>query len=210
MTIKIRLSTIPHVLADDELPFVLGFAPDPRTCLEAGGGEYRRGIDRVSVSWKLEPLYLRATILNSGGSTHIIASSGPILNDWWPLLRREGGNPTRPLLSAAVAGRPQTFKRDDVAIDISIVPPGPLFESTSAIVGIERADGLSDDSLLFAHAISLSVIKAALVVLEEYRTLVDPAPELDVSADGTSLPLSVVLDSAHAAAGAIDWTHSVS
>ncbi len=204
-----ELRKIPHVLDDDELPFVIGFTSDSRASLEANGVEYRRGIDRVSVSWTVDPLYLRAIVLNSEGSTYLIATSGPILNDWWPVLQREGGNPARPLLSAAVAKRPQVFTSDDVSIGVSIVPSGPELEATTAIVGIRQADRLTDEDVLLARAMSPAVIKAALLVLEEYRTLVDPVPEIDVNAGGITVPLSVMLDSARAAAGAIAWAHSV-
>lgn len=34
---------MPMVIEDDEAPFVLGFAADPRPSLETGGAHFRRG-----------------------------------------------------------------------------------------------------------------------------------------------------------------------
>ena len=55
MSAELTLSAIPAVLDGDEMPFVLGFALDPRPCLEAGGAQFRRGGDRCQIDWPADP-----------------------------------------------------------------------------------------------------------------------------------------------------------
>ena len=160
------------------------------------------------MDWKLDAMRLRGFVINAGGSSYLVASAGPILNDWWPLLEQEGGNPTRPLLSAAVTKSPQTFTSADLSARVSIVSPGAGIEVTTAAMGIEEAPGLTDLCLMAAHAYSLAVIKAVLLMLAEYRTLVDPVPDVYVEVGAAQLPLATVLDVTAEAAGAIAWTHS--
>ncbi|MDP8911457.1 MAG: hypothetical protein M3M94_05265 [Actinomycetota bacterium] len=206
MAADLTLAAIPNVLDDDEVPFVLGFGPDSRRCLEAGGAQYRRGADRCTIDWKLDGVRLRAVLIEAGGNSYLMASLGPVLNEWWPLLQREGGNSTRPLLSAAVAGSAQTFRGSGLSVSVSISPPGPGVDMTTAVTGIQG--GLTDDCLLLAHTQSLAVIKAALLMLKEYRTLVRSVPDVDVQAGGAALSLGTLLDVASDAADAITWTHS--
>jgi hypothetical protein len=208
MTANLTLGAIPLVLADGEAPFVLGFTSDSRRCFEIGGAEYRRGVDRFTIDWQLDALRLRAVVINVGGESYLMASVGPILNDWWPLLEQEGGNPARPLLSAGVATSAQTFTSAALSARVSIVSAGGGVEATTTVMGIERATGLTDVCLVAAHAYSLAVIKAALLVLAEYRTLVDPVPNIDVDVAGATVALTTVLDVATEAADAIAWTHS--
>lgn len=205
MTTELTLAGIPLVLEADEVPFVLGFSLDPRPCLEFGGAQYRRGVDRAIISWKFDAVSLRALVINADDATYLFASASSILNDWWPVLQREGGNPARPLLSSGVTGLGQTFKSDKLSVDISIVPPGPGADMTAAVTGIGRADGLTDTALLMTQSLSLATIKAALLVLAEYGTLLDPVPDVDVSTGGAQVPLSTVLEVARETSAAIAW-----
>jgi hypothetical protein len=204
----LTLDAIPLVLDDDEVPFVLGIGSDARPGLSFRDAEYRRGSNRVIVSWKVGSARLQAIVINADGVSYLIASAGPILNEWWPLLRREGGNPARPLLTAAVAGEAQSFKTADLSITVSILPPSPEFSMTTAVLGIERAAGLTDNCLVVAHMYSLGVIKAALLVLGEYRSLLASVPDMTVEAGFGALPLAVLLDAAAEAAAAIAWRHA--
>ena len=208
MAADLTLGAIPSVLDGGEVPFVLGLAPDTRRCLVAGGAEFRRGSDRVVIDWRLDALRLRAVLLHEEGANYLMASAGPILNEWWPLLQREGSNATRPLLSAGVARRSLRFSEGDVGVPVSIVPPGPGVYMTTTALSIGQGAGLTDESVLVAHACSLGLIKAALLVLAEYRTLVDPVPDIDVEVGGSRLRLPMLLDVAAEAAGAIPWAHA--
>jgi len=204
---ELTLSAIPDVLEGDEIPFVLGLSPDPRRCLEVGGAQYRRGSDRCQIDWLAEPLALRALLINAAGNTYLMASAGPLLSEWWPLLQRAGANPQRPLLSAGVAGSAQRFTHEALSVDISVAGPDPVLDHVAAVAGI--TGGLTDESLLFAHAKSLAVIKAALLLLAEYRTLVNPVPDIDVQAGAGTVSLESLLDVADTAASSIAWTHVV-
>ena len=205
MSAELTLSAIPAVLDGDEMPFVLGFALDPRPCLEAGGAQFRRGGDRCQIDWPADPFALRAVLLNADANTYLIASAGPVLSEWWPLLQRAGANPQRPLLSAGVAGRAQAFTKDGLAIDVSIAGPGPGSDSVTAVAGF--TGGITDEVLLMAYAHSLGVIKAALLALMEYRTLVGQVPDMQVEAGTGSVRLETVLDLVEDAAGFVPWTH---
>jgi len=207
MGADLELARIPLVLDPQEVPFVLGFRQDARRCLVAGGAEYRRASDRVAIDWRLGDLRLRALLLNGDGVSYLVACPGPLLEDWWPLLRKEGGNPARPLLSAAVVGAAQRFETSDLTVDVSTVPASDTFNMTLAVAGIAREPAISEESLLLAHLLSLGVIKAALHLLMEYRLLVDPVPDMQVETGGIQRPLQVVLDTAATCAGAITWRH---
>jgi hypothetical protein len=204
---ELTFRAIPHVLDDDEMPFVIGFRADSRRCLQIGNAEFRRGSDRCIIAWPFDSLRLQALVMEQSGNSYVMASVGPIFNEWWPLLQREGGNRTRPLLSAAAARRPLTFAGGGLSIDVGIIPPTRDSNVISAVSGIEGR--LADQTLLLAHAESLGVIKAALLSLGEYRTLVDPVPDVHGEQEGgATLPLSTVLDVAQEAANAIAWNHS--
>lgn len=202
---ELTLSAIPAVLDGDEIPFVLGFGADPRRCLEVGGAEFRRGGDRCQIDWPAEPLALRAVLIHADGNTYLMASAGPVLNEWWPLLQRAGANAQRPLLSAGVVGRAQTFTNDSLSANISVAGPSPEFDHVTAVMGF--TGGITDDCLLIAHAQSLAVIKAALLLLTEYRTLVNPVPDMHVPAGAGSVRLETVLDLVEDAAAFVPWTH---
>jgi hypothetical protein len=208
-TPDLTLNAIPLVLDEEEVCFVLGFSPDARPGLEVHGAEYRRGSDRVMIDWRLGPIHARAMVIQSEGSSYLMASAGPILNDWWPLLQRAGEDRARPLLSAGVAGAAQVFRTEDLSINVSVVPAAPpAFPLTTAVMGLAKTDEISDSVLLAAHLYSLGVIKAALKVLLEYRTLVPSVPNLEVDVDGGRLPLDSVLETVPQAAAAIAWNHS--
>jgi hypothetical protein len=205
--VELTFGAIPHVLDDDEVPFVMRFDADRRRYLQVGETEYRRGNDRCIIAWPFGSLRLQALVTEQSGNTYLLASAGPIFNEWWPLLQREGSNRTRPLLSAAAVKRPLTFTGSGLSIDVVITPPTQDFNVVSALVGFEGR--LGDQTLLLAHAESLGVIKAALLLLGEYRSLVDPVPDVHaVQEGGARLPLSMVLDVAQEAAKAIAWKHS--
>ena len=199
----LTVAAIPRVLGEDEVPFVLGFVPDSRRYLEYGGAQFRRGIDRCSIDWRLDYIGLRAVVIESAGNSYLMASAGPLLNDWWPILEREGGNRTRPLLSAAVARRSVTFRSGSLSVDVGISPPGPGVNTVNAVAGWEG--GLTDNCLLFAHATSLGVIKAALLLLGEHSTLFNPVPDVHIEVDGATVPLATLLQVADEAVNAIAW-----
>jgi hypothetical protein len=203
---ELRIATIPTVLDEDEAPFVLGLGPDHRACLHAGGAEFRRGSDRCTIEWPIdEMLRLRAVVLEAGDVCYVMASVGPLLNEWWPLLRREGGNPSRPLLSAGVTTTRRPFVYDDVTVQVSISPPGPGVEMTHAVAGIRG--GLSDPTLAVAHLQSVPVIKAALLMLGEYRTLLASVPDVNVRGEREGeVPLATILDVADEVAAQIEWS----
>ncbi len=203
---ELTLSAIPAVLDDDEFPFVLGFGADPRRSLKVGGAEFRRGVDRCQIDWPAEPLALRASLVNAEGVVYLTAWAGPVLSEWWTLLQKAGANPQRPLLSAAVQHRTQTFTHDSLSVDISVAGPSAYTEHVAAVVGIDNG-GITDDDLLIAYNLSLAVIKAALVLLAEYRTLVNPVPAVSVETNGGPVLLETVLDLAEDAAAFVAWTH---
>jgi hypothetical protein len=208
MLADLTLSAIPDVLQDYELSFVLGFAPDARRCFKIDGAEYRRGSDRVMIDWSLGAVHLRAFVVLLGGATYLMASAGPFLNDWWPMLQRAGGDSARPLLSAGVAGVAQAFRTEDVSIKVAVVPPVPEVPSTNTAMGITQTEDINDGILRITHRCSLGVIKATLMLLQEYRALLPSVPDVDVELDGVQLSLETLLDTASEAAEAISWTHS--
>ena len=200
----LTIQAVPAVVDDDELPFVLGLAADPRPCLDVDGVQLRRGVDRCVIDYLLDPLRLRAVLLEGeDGNCYLAANCGPILNEWWPLLVRENGNPIRPWLTAGVTGRPRTMRLDAASLAVAVAPPGPLVDSTMAAVGLRGP--LSTETIERSLGLAPPVIRAALQVLVEYRSLVGEVPDVDVQTAAGSLPLVDMLQLAEAAAGAISW-----
>lgn len=205
MTNQLTLSSIPLVLDEEEMPFVLGFAHDERPWLEFAGAEIRRSTNHCSIDYPLDAGWLRARVtVGSDGNCYVAANVGPILNEWWPMLQQAAGDSVaRPLLSAGGSGTTVTFRDEEHLVPVSILPPGDEVGSTFAIVA--TAGGLTDENLLFARIVVLAVIKAALLTLVEYRSLVDPVPDIEVGIDGGTIPLDAMLDLAALAAPAIAW-----
>lgn len=196
----------PHVLDEDELPFVLGFTTDSRPAKSIQGVQFRRGVQRYRVDVPFSDLWLRACgVFTDDGNCYLLAYSGPILNDWWPLLQRGGYDPTRPCLSAGVSNGSVTMRNPhtDNPVGINILGPSDWVPGVSAIVGI--GSDLSDETLLLGDIVMLGVIKVALLVLCEYRTLVHEVPHANVESDGMKVELATMLEAAQAVTDMIDW-----
>jgi len=199
---------MPAVLDDEEIPFVIGFVDDPRRAVEVGGAQYRRGQTGYSISWPIGELWLRARAMTVGpGQVAVIASAGPILNDWWSLLRSAPQDPTRPLLSAGVARRSVDVPLPSMpAVPVMVVPASDDFPQTVAMC--THPGGIADDeTLTLFHWASLGVVKAAVRLLVEYRELVGEPPEVDVGLGegGTvTIPLADVLATAAEITAALD------
>jgi len=200
----LTFDAVPHVLDDDEVPFVLGFAPDPRPFLEIDGVQYRRASDRCLIDYDLAPLRLRALLLHiDDGNVYLLANAGPLFNEWWPLLQRDLDNPLRPYLSAGAARKPVTMSINGGSVGVTVTQPSPELNMTVLVVGI--GPGMTDDHLLLGTVLALPVIKAALSTLVEYRSLVGDVPDVDIQTGETTLALDDMLTSAAHAADAIAW-----
>lgn len=92
-----------------------------------------------------------------------------------------------------------------LSAEISVVGPSPAHDHVVAATGF--TGGITDDCLLSAHHQSLAVIKAALLLLTEYRTLVNPVPDINVEAGGDTVSLETLLELAEDAASIVAWTH---
>lgn len=204
MSDTLAFAPIPQVLSDDEVPFVLSLAPDPRRFQDLGGAKYRRGSDRYTIEWPLGPIGLRAVVLCAEGHSFLMANAGPLLTDWWPILRRGSSSPDRPLVSACLAGEKITMQTDDLAIDLTIVPSGGEVDYTTVVLVL--GDGFSPDEMTLAHHVSLAAIKVALLLAAEYRTLVDTVPDMAVPAGEGTIDLADMLTLADEVASQITWS----
>jgi len=205
VTDSLSFAALPAVLDDDEVPFVLGFAPDPRPAVEIGGARYRRGPTSYQVEWPVGELWLRTFGgMVGAGRAGIMASAGPILAEWWPLLTDAGPDPARPYLSAGltrqvvevpVVGEPSS-------IPVRVVPSGPDQPQTTALANCDGT--LADEvTLLVLHVASIPVARVALHLLVEYRELVGAVPDVDVATSGGSVPLADLLEVAEQLATAL-------
>lgn len=199
------LAAVPHVLDDDEVPFVFALGPDHRRALVTPDAEFRRASDRCTIEFPYGQggLRLRAVVLAVEGGCYITACAGPLLNEWWPLLRGRAADPRRPVLSAGSAGRGVTLEHGGAAVEVHLAPATDLVDMTMAVFGL--AGGLTDEVLSIGLTVGLPVIKTALLAMAEYRTLVDPVPAVDVEINGRTVPLSTLLDAAAETADAIEW-----
>lgn len=197
----LRFAAMPAVLDDDENPFVIGFVDDPRPAIDIGGALYRRGQTGYSISWPTGELWLRARALApQPGLSVLVASVGPMLDDWWPLLRSAPEDPARPLLSAGVARR-----KVEVAlpppietVGVGVVPSTDDYPHT-VVMYSRMADIANEENLLLFHWASVAVVRTALRLLVEYQGLVGEPPDVDVvlGEDGrVTLPLASVLETA--------------
>lgn len=196
----------PKVLNETEAPFVLGFAADPRPAAEFQGIYFRRGAHRYKVDLPLSDIWLRAFgVLADDGNCYMLASIGPIFNEWWPMLERAGADPSRPCLSAGATRSPLTMLKDgwDTSLPVTIAGPSEWLPGVSAMVGL--GTGLSDETLLVGDFAMLGVIKAALLTLCEYRTLVHEVPLANIAIDAGPIELATLLEIAQEAAQMIDW-----
>ncbi len=162
MTETLAFAPIPHVLSDDEVPFVLSLSPDPRRFQEIAGARYRRGTDRYTIEWPLGPIGLRAVAMNADGISYLTANAGPLLNDWWPILRRGKASPDRPLLSACLAGQKITMQAPTGTVDLTIVPSAGEVDYTLVALPLSRGHTFTPDDMLLAHHASLAAIKVGL------------------------------------------------
>ncbi|MFF1818096.1 hypothetical protein ACFVWG_12425 [Kribbella sp. NPDC058245] len=204
MSDTLAFAPIPQVLSDDEVPFVLSLTPDARRFQEIGGARYRRGTDRYTIEWPVETIGLRAVVMNVGGISYLMANAGPLLTDWWPVLRRGAGSPDRPLVSACLAGEKIIMQTSTGAIDLTIVPSAGDVDYTLVVLGLGH--GFASDEMIVAHHASLAAIKVALLLGAEYRTLVDTVPDMGVPAGEGTIDLVTMLDLAAEIAAQITWS----
>lgn len=185
---------IPHVLDDDEIPFVIGFRADPRKSLQVGTARYRRGTDRYVIEQPTEQGWLRATAIIEGEDIYLTASAGPILNEWWPLLRRNLGTSELPILSAAAKGQSvELYLYPDLPLRVRVLPSSEDVAVTMAV--IVSKGGPTPENLRFFDLVSLAVIKVALETLGEYRQMVGTVPDILVKSElDDEVPLATVLD----------------
>lgn len=207
MSAELRFSNFPKVLDDDAVEFVLRFEPDPRPALAVGGAAYRRGSERYVIEWPLDSLRLRAAVSSTDTECFVSASIGGILNEWWPLLMRSKPDSKRPLLSAAASSRVVRFTEpaQQLPLQVAFLRGGDDPPATCAFTKFTGA--MTQENMLLAHVVSLGVIKAALLMLVEYRTLQATVPAVNITTEGTSLPLPTLIEVAEAATSAISWTH---
>jgi hypothetical protein len=123
-----------------------------------------------------------------------MALAGPLLNDWWPILRSSPADPARPFLSAGAASRP-------IEVAVLALPAMPVSVSlldVGTVAGIILNGTISDaDTLHSYHFLSLTVIRAAIEILGEYRALVGQVPDVQVQVtEDQGIPLEVLLDAA--------------
>lgn len=186
---------MPQVLDEDEFPFVLGVLEDQRPSLEVEGARYRRCRDGYLVEWPVESVWLRARAYTVDPQrTTIMALAGPLLNDWWPILRSSPADPARPFLSAGAAGQPidvAVLGLPAVPVNVTLLEVG-----TVAVIGLDGT--IADaDTLHSYHFLSLTVIRAAIEILGEYRALVGQVPDVQVQVtEDQGIPLEVLLDAA--------------
>jgi hypothetical protein len=81
----------------------------------------------------------------------------------------------------------------------------PGFDNQT-IAAIALPGGLSDSTLNSFHVASLMVIKAALLTLCEYTTLVGRVPDVIVETGGVQVPLKSLLEVAAQASDAIGYS----
>lgn len=199
----LRFGSLPSVLDDDEAPFVLGLQPDTRPHVEIGGARYRRGQETYMIEWPVgDELTLRAQGSQTDGACCVAAFVGPLFNDWWPMLGRGAASPARPVLSAGAAGRAVTMAFEDATLPVTVVRPSTSYSGT--VMAAMLRGGFTEENLVLAHGISLGVIKAALLALVEYRTLVSAVPDVDADLGGAVLPLEVLLAVAAEASTVVD------
>lgn len=200
--LNLNLRDVPMVLEDEEMPFVVGLSEDRRRALSMGGMRYRRGRDRLAIEVEAGGPWLRALLVAQNGC-YLMASAGPLLNEWWPLLQKGDAGADRPFLSAGVNSRPLTMRADGVDLRVLVVPPSEFVDDTTAVLGLGRH--LDDETLQLASHVVLAVMKVALSLVVEYRTLLTAVPDVDVQAGATSVPLASLLDFAATAREAILW-----
>jgi hypothetical protein len=200
----LTFSAMPLVVDDEEVPFVLGMTPDPRPALEIGGARYRRGAVNYQIEWLIGGRSLRILgTMAAPNQSAVFASAGPLLNEWWPLLRQAGYESSRPYLSAGVVRRAIDVPMPGLApVQVQILPAADDFPQTVAVFG--GAGTLDDElTLLALHTPSLAVARAALQLMIEYRSLIDELPDTDLVISGATVPLKNLLTMAKEVADAL-------
>lgn len=203
----VNFRSMPKSLEEDEAPFVIGFAPDGRQELVDNDIGFRRGDDRFTIEHIVGgSLRARAVALNVEGIIYVVASAGPILKQWWPLLKASPADSTRPVLSAAAATGKVSMVGNGLEIRVGLMPD-PDGEIVLASYGIAQDEAFSDDNVAVCIGLSLPVIKTALLALSEYPTLVDEVPDANVNQRDQRAPLATILEASGEIAAMISWQH---
>lgn len=200
---------MPRSLEEDELSFVIGYAPNGRQELVNNNIGYRRSDYKFNIEHLIQDGWrAQAYGVCAGGNVFVAASAGPLLEQWWPLLKVSPANSTRPVLSAAAATEKVVMTGMGTEVEVTVMP-SPEAGVVLALHYIEKANFFSDDAVAMCTALSLPVIKTALLALSEYPTLVDEVPDTNVAIadDGVFVPLTMLLDVSTEMADMIPWQH---
>ncbi|MDJ0334956.1 hypothetical protein QMG83_06940 [Salinibacterium sp. G-O1] len=168
---------------------------------------FRRGEDRFTIEHILDgDLRVRAFGLTLGGHLYVVASAGPMLEPWWPLLKASRPDSTRPVLSAAAATGKVRMAGMGLEIAVTLMPFPDEF-GVLAMYGIADDSTFSDDNITVCISLSLPVIKTALLALSEYRTLLDAATDAEVAQGDQVAPLAGILEVSEELASMVPWQH---
>jgi hypothetical protein len=205
----VNFRTMPRSLNGDELPFVIGFAPDGRQELVDNDIGFRRGDDRFTIEHIVGGDFrVRALGWNLEGTVYVVASAGPLLEEWWPLLKASPADSTRPVLSAAAATGNVRLAGLGTEIEVSLLPITEGAETNVlAVYGIGKGQSFSDENVALCTQLSMPVIKTALLAVSEYPTLVDEVPDVNISQGDVLAPLATVLELSREMASLIPWQH---
>ena len=203
MSQSIQFRDIPRSLDDEEIPFVMGFGIDSRPSLVTSEAVYRRANDKVMVEFVVEEtLRLRALSWEIDDRCIVVATAGPLLYDWWPLLQEFPTAPERPVLSAAAKGRKIVMTNGDIALPITV---SSMPDPRSVVARFGITGGLTAENIDLSRAVALPVIKASLLALSEHSTLTNRVPEANVVQNGVTLSLAEMIGAAAELANWITW-----
>lgn len=206
MSKELSFDNMPNTLDPNELPFVLGWGTDRRRSLRLESGIYRRRADMFSMELLVaKTVRTRAFGWLARSECLVVASLGPMFNDWWPLLTSSPIDPARPVLSAGVLGTAVTMSREDVHLPLTVFMEP---EAKSLLVFTTLDGGFTAQNLLLSRYMAPPVIKAALLGIYEYSTLANPVPDMNIVQSGIPKPLGGVVAAAKAIADLIDWQPS--
>lgn len=198
---------MPKSLDSDEIPFVIGFMPDSRQKLVENDIGFRRGEDRFTIEHIVDgDLRARAFGLNLDGSIYVGASAGPLLKQWLPLLEAFPADSLRPVLSSTGATKRVVMAGIGLEIKVSLFS-FPDSESVLALYRVGDDSSFNDENVAICIALSLPVIKTALLAISEYPTLVDEVPDANVSQGDLLVPLGTVIEVSGEIASRISWQH---
>lgn len=138
---SLQFRQIPHVLDDYDLPFVIGMA-DQRQGVEMDGFLLRRGRETLQLEAVIAngAFALRALADDVGdmNAAYVGASIGPLLDEWWDVVRQMPPQLALPCMAAGVAGTPIQRRLNGVDVPVRIVPPGEGIPGTRALVVLPR------------------------------------------------------------------------